>query len=143
MAPTGLRDFFVSSVGDPFTSTQLLLPHSFLFFFLIPAQLSYSADTPAFPCLAEEICLNHGNEMFALAQSGSSISGGCFTKSPGGLFLFYLRKRRVDAITGLQKNNSQFDFFSRILCVFSFFLTSVFYFQVSIATNPPSSVEVI
>lgn len=86
MAPTGLRDFFVSSVGDPFTSTQLLLPHSFLFFFLIPAQLSYSADTPAFPCLAEEICLNHGNEMFALAQSGSSISGGCFTKSPGGLF---------------------------------------------------------
>lgn len=68
--------------------------------------------------------------MFALAQSGSSISGGCFTKSPGGLFLLYLRKRRVDAITGLQKNNSQFDFFfSCILCVFSFFLTSVFLFS--------------
>lgn len=72
-------------------------------------------DTLVFPSLAEVINLNHGNEIFALAQFGSSISG-LFTKARE---VFYLRKPGWDEgrHDGVLENDTHYD--SVVFYVFS------------------------
>lgn len=112
MAPTALRDFFVSAVGDQITSLSCsclqVLFSSFLARSLTQRTL--------LRCLAEVICLNHDNEMFALAQAGSSISGGCFPKTLED-FLFYLKKLPE---MQKQKTNPIYDFHVIYVCFPSF-----------------------
>lgn len=86
MVRNSLKDSFVSQVRHPFTSFNPL----FYLLFLTLLFFSSLLDTLMFPSLAEVINLNHGNEIFALAQPGSSSSGlsrvvSCLHESPGGL----------------------------------------------------------
>lgn len=125
MVRNSLKDFFVSQVRHPFTSLSscvyILFPHSASFFFF--CGLSYLVDTLVFPSLAEGINLNHGNEIFALAQSGSSISG-LFTKARE---VFYLRKPGWDEgrHDGVLENDTHYD--SVVFYGFFFLFNLYFY----------------
>lgn len=72
MVRNSLKDFFVSQVRHPFTSLSsrvyILFPHSSFFL------QEFLVDTLVLPSFKEVINLNHSNEIFASAQSGSSIS---------------------------------------------------------------------
>lgn len=123
MVRNSLKDFFVSQVRHPFTSLScrvyILFPHSSFFFCS-----SYLVDTLVFPSFKEVINLNHGNEIFASAHSGSSISM-LFTNAREVL---YLKKTGWDdgRHDGVLENDTHYDPVVFHVLFFFSYLTSIF-----------------